>query len=102
MQGRHGVGYVEGMSFIVQQFVIPHGTLKLRADFRIGFRVEPLYATGPDLQHAPDRDSPVLQLIVQLAINTTSEQTIRAPGQYYHQERECYGLFECKPGTEPA
>ena len=102
MQGRHCVRNVERVAFFVQQFVIPHGTLKLGADFRISFRVEPLYAAGANLQHAAHRNSAVLQLIIQLAINAASEQSISAPGQYYDQERECYCLFECKPGTQPA
>src|SRR5437660_10729503 len=99
MQARHRVRNVEGMTFIIQQFVIADGTFKLRPDFRIGFRVEPLYAARTNLQHAADRDSAVLQLIIQLAVDAASKQTIRAPGQYYNQERECYSLFECEPRT---
>src|SRR6476646_10628051 len=102
MQGRHCMRNVEGTAFIIQQLVIANGTFKLRPDFRIGFRVEPLYVARANLQHAADRDSAVLKLIIQLAVDAASEKTIRAPGQYYNQERECYGLFECEPCTQPA
>src|SRR6267142_5755501 len=88
MQGRHCVRNVEGMSFIVQQLVIPHGTLKLGADFRISFRVEPFHTASSNEQHAAYGNSTVLQLVIQLAINSASEQSISAPGQYYDQERE--------------
>src|SRR5579864_2322123 len=102
MQGRHCVGDIKSVAFIVQQFVIPHGTLKLGADFRISFRIEPLNAAGTDQQHAAYGNSTVLQLVIQLAVNPASEQSISAPGQYYDQERECNCLFKCQPGTQPA
>src|SRR5437764_94848 len=102
MQGSHCMRGIQSVAFVVQQLVIPHGTVKLRADFRIGFRVEPLYAARANLQHAAHRNSAVLQLIIQLAINMAREKNISAPGQYYDQERECYSLLQREPGTQPA
>ena len=102
MQGRHGAGNVQRVAIVIQQFVVPHGTLKLGADFGISFRVEPLNAAGADLKHAADSNGAVLQLFVDLAIDAARQQSIRAPGEDDHQERECYCLLEREPGTQAA
>jgi hypothetical protein len=90
------------MAFVIQQFVIPHRTLKLGADFRVRLSVKPFDAANTNQQHAPHRNSTVLQLFVQLAVNAARQQSIRAPGQNHDQERECYCLLEREPGTQPA
>src|SRR5437588_2743559 len=75
-------------AFVIEKLVITDGFGELRAYFRVSLLIEPMDIIGADLEHAADSDGAVLQLLIDPIINMARQQSVRAPGEDNHQERE--------------
>lgn len=70
------------------------------ADFRIRCFAEPVHLPIANLEHASDSNSPVLKLSIEFAEDMAGEESIRAPGEDDHQERERQSLLERQPESQ--